>query len=84
MRVVCRAVEWIDDPLPIAALAANQNGLARFFGENSMLWIVRTNSLDDQVFSGDVGFGDEIDVAFDCDLRDAETLDQQCPASRAI
>ena len=42
-----------------------------------MLRIVRTNPLDDQIFRGDVGFGNEIDVAFVGDLRDAETLHQQ-------
>src|SRR6185503_8240 len=42
-----------------------------------MLRVVRTSPLDDQIFSGDVGFGDEIDVALGCDLRDSETLDQQ-------
>ena len=42
-----------------------------------MLRMVGTNPLDDQIFSGDVGFSDEIDVAFVCDLRDSETLDQQ-------
>ena len=42
-----------------------------------MLRVVRTDSLDDEVFSRDVGFGNEIDVAFSANLRGSETLDQQ-------
>src|SRR5258707_1267302 len=41
-----------------------------------MLGIVGADSLDDQVFSSDIGFGNEIDVTLDCDLRCPETLDQ--------
>ena len=77
MSVVCRTVQRIDDPLPLAAFAADQNGFAGFFRENAVLWIVRTDSFDDEVFSGDVGFGDEIDVALGGNFRGSETLDQQ-------
>src|SRR6185369_10161912 len=79
MRVVRSAIQRIDDPLPLALLAANQGRLARFLGQNSVLWIIRTDALDDQVFSSDIGFRDEIDVAFICDLRGAQSLDQQVP-----
>ena len=42
-----------------------------------MLRIMRTNPLDDQIFSGDVGFGDEIDVALGGNFCGSKTLDQQ-------
>ena len=77
MRVVSGPIQRIDDPLPLALPAADELRLARFFGEYSVLRIVRTNTLDDQIFRGDVGFGDEIDVALARDLRGAELLDQQ-------
>ncbi len=77
MRVVCRAVERIDDPLPLAALPAHHDRFARFLGEYSVLRIVRTYPLDDQIFRGDVGFGNEIDVALVGDLRGTKTLNQQ-------
>src|SRR6185369_6185793 len=77
MRVVRGAIQRIDDPLPLTLFAAHQGRLARFLRQNPVLWIIRTDSLDDQVFSSDIGFGDEVDVAFICDLRGPETLDQQ-------
>ena len=42
-----------------------------------MLRVIRTDTLDDEVFSSDIGFSDEIDVALGTDLRDAQFLDQQ-------
>src|SRR5262245_25357700 len=42
-----------------------------------MLWIVRTDSLDDEVFRCDVSFGNEIDIAFVSDLCGAKVLHQQ-------
>ena len=39
--------------------------------------MVRPNALDDQIFSSDIGLSDEIDIAFDTDLRGPKTLDQQ-------
>jgi hypothetical protein len=42
-----------------------------------MLWVVRTDSFDDEVFSRDVGFGYEIDVSFGADLGGSKTLDQE-------
>src|SRR6186997_3056671 len=79
MRVVRGAIQRIDDPLPLALFAANQGRLARFLSQNPVLWIIRTDPLDDQVFSSNIGFRYEGDVAFICDLRGPETLDQQVP-----
>src|SRR6185436_4163282 len=67
VRVIRRAVERIDNPFPLTAFA-NQNRLARLFCQYSVLRIVRTDSFDDELFRSEIGFSDEIDVAFGADL----------------
>ena len=76
MRVVCGTVEWINNPLPIAAPTPTYVSFTRLLSENSMLRIVGTNLFNDQLFRGQIGFGNEIDIALVGDLRRTQAVDK--------
>ena len=77
MRVVSGSVQRIDNPFPVASAFAHNNRFTRLFGQDGMPRIVRTNPFDDQLFSGDVSLGNEVNVTFVRDSGRAEALDKK-------
>src|SRR5437879_47564 len=64
MRVIRRAVEWIDDPTPIALLF-EIDGLAgaRFFGKDRVTRIMTLDAIDNQTLRCKIGFRHQIEFA---------------------
>jgi len=60
MREVGGAVERIDVPAVFRCSLVR----AAFFGDNRVAWEELAQALDDQVFAGAIGFGDQIVGAF--------------------
>jgi hypothetical protein len=84
VREVRRPVQRVDDPFPFIA-TLEQDGVARFFGSNSVFRMIAADALDDELFRGEIGFRDEIDVAFfrDVDFT-PELFEQNLSASLAV
>jgi hypothetical protein len=64
MRVVSGSVQRIDNPFPLTSASTNDDRFTRLFCQDGMPRIVRTNPIDDELFSGDVCFSDEVNVTF--------------------
>src|SRR5688572_4329482 len=70
VRVVCRAVERIDDPAPIALRALSGRRIsAGFFRENRMAGVVGLNAIDDQAFRRQIRFSNQIEFALVADAQ---------------
>jgi hypothetical protein len=78
MSIICRAVERIDDPAPLALLlAVGGRAGAGFFRENRMTRVVTFDAIDDQPFGCEIRFGYQVDLTLvgNFDLA-AEALSQ--------
>src|SRR5438132_4717352 len=64
MRIICGAVQRIDDPTPIAlTLSIGRLAGAGFFRQDRMLRIVSLDAIDDQLLGSQIRFGDQIQFA---------------------
>ena len=64
MRIICGAVQRIDDPTPIAVtLSIGRLAGAGFFRQDRMPRIVGPDAIDDQTLRSQIGFRDQIQFA---------------------
>ena len=65
MGVVRRAIQWIDDPAPLALATMDQSHQKRLTPQqNRVTWIVGANAINNQLLGSEIAFGDQIDVTF--------------------